>query len=70
MKSLWIVGQYITEDAIGVVWDFGGVFDSQELAENACFNRNCFVAPATLNMLAPAEERWTGCYYPMRKTNI
>lgn len=58
--KLWIVFKF-TKGAS----EFQGVFDSEELAVDAC-TEGCFcVCPATLNAPIPSETVfWPGCYYP------
>jgi len=63
--QLYIVGKYRSGEFPNVVWDFNGVFDSQEKAEAACKDEFYFVGPATLNESLPDQtETWPGCYYP------
>lgn len=61
--TVWIVGQWKPDR-----WDFGGVFDTQELAEAACQDQTYFVGPAPMNVAIPHERQdWPGCYYPKAK---
>lgn len=67
MQKLWIVGQFlgVGPGDQGTVWEFQGVFDSEQAAREACIGRNYFYGPATLNELIPADTRtWVGCRYP------
>jgi hypothetical protein len=62
--KLWVVQENISED----VFDFVGVFNTEERAVAACYNEFCAVAPTTLNE-GFGEERieWEGWYYPSEK---
>ena len=47
------------------VWDFQGVFTSEERALEACKDRSYFVGPAVLNKELPYDTiEWPGHYYP------
>jgi hypothetical protein len=66
--NLWIVGQYRSGQTGSVVWEFAGVFDSEQLAIDACRDETYFVAPATLNEIITHEfEAFPGCRYPKAK---
>lgn len=64
--ELWIVGKFIRHyPDEGSVWEFQGVFDSEDRAAATCQDENYFVAPAVLNIPSPHERRlWPGLYYP------
>lgn len=64
--ELWIVGQWKEETTNErTIWEFQGVFDSEELAIAACRTDDYFIAPATLNKPLPHEfVNWVGSYYP------
>lgn len=65
MKELWIVGK-TTGCECDKDWEFGGIFETEELAIRACFNDYYFIAPVSLNELIPDEtQKWEGCYYPL-----
>ena len=54
MDKLWICGQLKGEWAeAGSIWEFQGVFSSDEKARNACRNENYFVFPAELDEELP-----------------
>jgi hypothetical protein len=66
--DLWIVGKNIVESRKGIVWEFSGVFDSEEKAVNACINSKYFYGPVKLNEILPDESKaWDGCIYPCKK---
>lgn len=63
--ELWIVGKYKSGEKLNVVWDFNGVFDTEEKAIEACRDSSYFVAPAILNQsLAGETMNWPNAYYP------
>ena len=66
MKTLWICGQYKSGDEGNIVWDFQGVFDTEELAIAACVDNTYFVGLAELNKELPkaTAKQWPGVYYP------
>jgi hypothetical protein len=60
--NLWIVGENTRED-----WEFVGVFSSQEKAEAACTNPNCWIGPAVLDEDSGDSSKsvdWPGVYFP------
>jgi hypothetical protein len=64
--KLWIVGKNIADLDAGVVWEFQGVYDSEEKALSACISPNHFIGPAALNKSLPDEtQQWPGCIYPV-----
>lgn len=64
MKKFWIVGKAINGN--GRTWEFGGLFETEELAIRACYTDDYFIAPANLNELLDDEsEHWKGSYYPL-----
>jgi len=46
---LWIVGQTRSGEFPDLVWDFQGVFDSEDKAREACINEWYWMAPITVN---------------------
>lgn len=66
---IWLVGQTIEWHPIeegGTVWDFQGIFDSEEKAVKACKTKNYFVAPVLLNEEIPEEStEFPDSYYPL-----
>ena len=64
--KLWIVGQHKEEIEEGKnVWEFGGVFDSEDKAIAACRSDDYYVAPFELNEAQPDETcKMIGSYYP------
>ena len=66
MKELYVVCVYINETKDGTVWDFGGIFDDEELAIKACITKNYFVAPIFLNhQLIQEKTEWPDLFYPL-----
>ena len=64
--ELFIVGKHIAETDKGGVWEFQGVFDSEDKAVKACIKEHYFVGPAKLNDIWPDESvKWPGAYYPL-----
>ncbi len=66
MGQLWIVGKSLGAASL---WEFQGVFTSQEKAEAACHGPLYFVAPVVLNQVLPDEtvSEWVGLYWPAAK---
>jgi hypothetical protein len=62
----WICGRYIGAIHDGIVWDFVGVFSTEELAAKACDTLFYFIAPMTLDFIPNPTEReeMPGSYYP------
>lgn len=48
-KTLYIVSQYKAETDKGIVWEFQGVFDTEEAAKIACRDETYCYFPVTLN---------------------
>lgn len=66
--KLWIVGKSLGEPDL---WQFQGVYDSEEKALLACRTPNYCVAPAVLNQELPDETvEWVGLYYPFSKPQV
>jgi hypothetical protein len=66
--DLWLVGQYKSGDWPEVVWEFTGIFDSEQKAVHACRDWTYFVAPIKLNKQLPHETvHLEGEYYPMQQ---
>ena len=66
MKEYWIMGKHIECDHCNKAWDFQGLFESEELAIEACTSEDYFIAPAILNRILPDETIvWQGAYYPL-----
>ena len=68
--KLWIAGQVRSrEDAEEKRWEFQGVFDTEQLAVDACKGELYFIAPVQLNEELPHETLlMPGCYYPQLET--
>lgn len=61
--EVWICGKDTLPD-----WEFQGVFTTKQRAIDACFDENCFIAPAILDEELPKEcECFPGIEYPLRK---
>jgi hypothetical protein len=69
-KVLWLVGQMINEtDPDHPVWEFGGIFASEEKAIAACRADNYFIAPTSLDYAWPEESMvMPDSYYPRLET--
>ncbi len=68
IKQIWIAGVVNRDkwDATWAAWQFVGIFDSEEKAVAACKTSQYFVAPCTVNEVAPEEARpMPDCYYPL-----
>lgn len=63
-KKLWICGQYKRGEFPDTIWDFQGIFDSEEKAIEACRDENYFIMPFILNQQCPHEtvENAEACY--------
>lgn len=60
---VWVVGQHKLIDG---VWEFIGVFSTEEKAVAACRDYTYFVGPARIDEQLPDETvEWTGSYYPI-----
>ena len=68
VAKLWACGQWRREDDDGLsVWDFQGVFDSEERARSACKDDNWFIWPVFINAELPEEAiAPEGGYAPTR----
>lgn len=61
--KLWLVGQTLNDD--GTVWEFQGVFSTEELALSACVKDNFFIARITVDYALTVETcDWELCWYP------
>jgi hypothetical protein len=54
--KVWIVGQYRSGEALNIVWDFQGIFSSEELARKACKTDVYCYFPATIDEELPEES--------------
>ena len=62
--KLWVVGKYKNKS----LWEFMGIFDTEQAAVFRCLDEYYFIGPCTLNMKVSDETiSWPGCYYPMSK---
>jgi len=68
-KRLWIVGQVENENNQGIIWNFQGVYDTEQKALDSCKGHpEYFIGPAMLNEELPPESCvWKGAYYPSRE---
>lgn len=61
-KTLWIVGQNVFDSH---VWEFQGVFDSEERAIAACHGPTYWISPCKLNEELPKDSMsLPGTYFP------
>lgn len=66
--SLWVVGRNKAETESGIVWEFQGVYSTEEMAKAGCHDRTYFLAPAILDESLPHESKdWPGAYYPAER---
>lgn len=62
--KLWICGQRLNYDD-NKEWEFVGVYETEQLAIDACSTDLFFVGPVELNVSFPDETvEWPGAYYP------
>ena len=69
MKELWIVGKFVKPSPMGSVWDFQGIFDSENKAIKACISKDYFYASVELNKTIPDESVEWDVIYPQLTTN-
>jgi len=60
---MWLVGQYRSGESGNVVWDFRGIFSTEEKAMNACRNENYFVHEVIIDEEVPDEPLIMECKY-------
>ena len=66
-RTVWVVGQYQSGEFPNVVWDLSGIFESRELALEACRDKYYFIGPMQLNKQYPHEVvEWPGGEYPLK----
>ncbi len=53
--NLWICGLVKKETPDGPIWEFVGIFDSENLAAKACKGMFYFIAQVGLNEVQPTE---------------
>lgn len=69
MKDLWICGQCKNGEFPNIIWDFQGIFDSEEKARKACRDENYFIMPVKLNeKLSHETVENPAAYYPFPLT--
>ena len=66
---LWYVGRFreqVNGEEFRCVWEFQGVFSTEEKAVAACRDHTYFVVPIELDQeLAHETVEPAGCYYPI-----
>lgn len=68
LQTLWIVGQYRFGDTGAIVWDFQGVFTTEEKAIAACKSATWFIARMELDKELPeATEVMPAVSWPLLK---
>ena len=68
LQTLWIVGQYRFGDTGAIVWDFQGVFTTEEKAIAACKSTTWFIARMELDKELPeATEVMPDVIWPLLK---
>ncbi len=66
---VWIVGRVKDEESL--VWDFQGVFTTEDAAVNACRDISYFVGPATLDEVLPHSTMdWPDSYRPQATATL
>jgi len=66
VQQLFLVGKFIAQKTEGIVWEFGGIFDTREAAETACYDDKYCVCSVALNQPAPQESvEFADCIYPL-----
>lgn len=65
-KVLYIVGQYKSGEYPNIVWEFQGVFDTEEKAIEACRDRNYHYSKWVLNEQVPHETFCKETFYPIQ----
>jgi len=65
--KLWIVGKRVAPDKLPI-WEFIGVFSTEDLAVQACTGSTFFVGPAILDVINSPDLTipWPGAYYPRK----
>jgi len=64
--KLWIVGKILNPDTGCDIWEFCGVFDTEEKAVAICKTEDYFVGPADLNFIVPDPTvDWPNAYFPL-----
>lgn len=70
-EKLYVVEKVLKELEASIIWEFQGVFDCKDNAEQECKDLNYFIGPIFLNDSIPEETTtWPGCYYPKAKRRI
>lgn len=68
MEELWLVGKVLAQHSEGLVWEFAGLFASEDIAIGACPDNAYFIAPVVVGVRIPkASTPWPGCYYPRER---
>jgi hypothetical protein len=71
-KQFWLCGQLKGDwNITGSIWEFQGIFDSEEKAAAACRDQNYFIMPVTLNEELPHTTVFHDyCRYPRLEDEI
>jgi hypothetical protein len=68
-KKLWLVGQYKSGEKGNIVWEFQGIFSTEEKAVAACKNFRYWVAPIIMDEECPdGTVSFENDYYPISMT--
>jgi len=63
--KLWMVAKFVAETEKGIVWEFAGLFDSEDAAVAACFESTYSVVELEVNEPVPQErQQFPVCWYP------
>jgi hypothetical protein len=69
--EIFVVGKFKAQKDEGNVWEFIGVYDTEQRAIDACIKDEYFVGPAVLNSSLPDKTvDWPGCYYPRLQDKV
>jgi hypothetical protein len=65
MTELWLVGQYKSGQFPSIVWEFVGVFTTEDAALRACPDIDYFMTPVKVNEAAqPESGQFPYVWYP------
>ena len=67
-QELWMVGQIKGGEFPNTIWDFQGIFSSQQLAIAACRNSSYFIVPVEADIELPETTiKMPNTYFPIRR---
>ena len=69
IDRLWLCGKFVASTPQGRVWEFQGIFFTEELARAACRDYTYWIAPVVPNEEQPHEAvEFEGGYFPIKRT--